>query len=362
MTAGTIIRRNYYYRGATPELAVKTIEWRADSVRMIDQRLLPNRQVIRIYREYREVAEAIRTMVIRGAPAIGVAAAMGAALGFKGYAGKRALVRFEVVAKTLKATRPTAVNLAWALERMRRVLGENLELTAPALFRRMRAEAIAIHDEDIAANRALGNHGAVLIGKTATVLTHCNAGALATAGYGTALGVIRAAHEAGKKVNVFADETRPFLQGARLTAWELHKDRIPVTVIADNMAGSLLSSGRVDCVIVGTDRTAANGDVANKIGTYPLAVLARRHKVPFYVAAPLSSIDLDCASGARIPIEQRAAKEISEFAGKQVTPKGVAIFNPAFDVTPAELVTAIITERGVAYPPYSKSLAKLKGR
>jgi len=327
---------------------------------MIDQRLLPNREVIRIYRDYRTVAQAIRTMVIRGAPAIGVAAAMGAALGFKGYAGKRAQARFEVVAKTLKATRPTAVNLVWALERMRRVLEENLELGTPALFRRMRAEAIAIHDEDIAANRALGKQGAVLIGKTATVLTHCNAGALATAGYGTALGVIRAARDAGKKIDVFADETRPFLQGARLTAWELHKDHIPVTVIADNMAGSLLGSGRVDCVIVGTDRTAANGDVANKIGTYPLAVLARRHNVPFYVAAPLSSIDLDCSSGALIPIEQRAAKEISEFAGKQVTPKGVAIFNPAFDVTPAELVTAIITERGVAYPPCGKSLAKLK--
>ncbi len=327
---------------------------------MIDQRLLPNREVFRVYNDYRAVAQAIRTMVIRGAPAIGVAAAMGAALGFKGYAGKQAQARFEVVAKALKATRPTAVNLAWALERMGRVLEENLDLTAPALFRRMRTEAIAIHDEDIAANRALGNHGATLIGETATVLTHCNAGALATAGYGTALGVIRAAHDAGKKIDVFADETRPFLQGARLTAWELQKDRIPVTVIADNMAGSLLSSGRVNCVIVGTDRTAANGDVANKIGTYPLAVLARRHKVPFYVAAPLSSIDLSCASGTQIPIEQRAAKEISEFAGKQITPKGVAIFNPAFDVTPAELVTAIITERGVAYPPYGKSLAKLK--
>jgi methylthioribose-1-phosphate isomerase len=327
---------------------------------MIDQRLLPNREVVRTYRDYRGVAEAIRTMVIRGAPAIGVAAAMGAALGFKGYAGKRAQTRFAAVATALRATRPTAVNLAWALERMRTVLEANLGLNADALFRRMRAEAIAIHDEDIAANRALGNHGAVLIGKTATVLTHCNAGALATAGYGTALGVIRAACEAGKKIDVFADETRPFLQGARLTAWELHKDRIPVTVIADNMAGSLLSSGRVDCVIVGTDRTAANGDVANKIGTYPLAVLAKRHNVPFYVAAPLSSIDLACASGAQIPIEQRSANEISEFAGKRVTPKGVEIFNPAFDVTPAELVTAIITERGIAYPPYSTSLAKLK--
>ena len=341
-------------------MGVKTIEWRADTVRMIDQRLLPNREMIRTYHDYRGVAQAIRTMVIRGAPAIGVAAAMGAALGLKGYTGKRALSRFEKVANTLRATRPTAVNLAWALERMHRVLAANLELSAPALFRRMRAEAIAIHDEDIATNRALGNHGAKLIGKSATILTHCNAGALATAGYGTALGVVRAARAAGKKVEVFADETRPFLQGARLTAWELHKDSIPVTVIADNMAGSLLSSGRVDCVIVGTDRTAANGDVANKIGTYPLAVLARRHRVPFYVAAPLSSIDLDCAGGIQIPIEQRSPQEITQFAGKQITPKGVGIFNPAFDVTPAELVTAIITERGVAYPPYSKSLTELK--
>src|SRR5271167_5266463 len=288
---------------------------------MIDQRLLPNREVIRTYRDYRGVAEAIRTMVIRGAPAIGVAAAMGAALGFKDYAGKRTQARFETVARTLQATRPTAVNLAWALERMRAVLQANLELGAPALFRRMRAEAIAIHDEDIAANRALGNHGAVLIGKTATVLTHCNAGALATAGYGTALGVIRAARDAGKKIEVFADETRPFLQGARLTAWELHKDRIPVTVIADNMAATVLSQNKISCVIVGTDRTAANGDVANKIGTYPLAVMARRHGVPFYVAAPLSSIDLNCASGEAIPIEERDAKEIVEFAGKQVAPK-----------------------------------------
>src|SRR5271168_915584 len=341
-------------------MAVMTIEWRADTVRMIDQRLLPAREVIRTYRDYRGVAEAIRTMVIRGAPAIGVAAGMGVALGIKGTAGAQARKRFAMVARALRATRPTAVNLAWAVDRMGRALDESLALDAAELFHRMRAEAIAIYDEDLAANRALGRFGAELIGDPATVLTHCNAGALATAGYGTALGVIRAARDAGKKIEVFADETRPFLQGSRLTAWELHKDRIPVTVIADNMAGSLLSSGRVDCVIVGTDRTAANGDVANKIGTYPLAVLARRHNVPFYVAAPLSSIDLDCISGEQIPIEQRAAKEISEFAGKQVTPKGVAIFNPAFDVTPAELVTAIITERGVAYPPYLKSLAALK--
>ncbi|HEY6419518.1 MAG TPA: S-methyl-5-thioribose-1-phosphate isomerase [Candidatus Binataceae bacterium] len=340
--------------------AVKTIEWRADSVRMIDQRLLPAREVIRTYRDYRGVAEAIRTMVIRGAPAIGVAAAMGVALGIKGASGERARTRFASVAKTLRATRPTAVNLAWAVARMGRILEDNLSLDANKLFRRMREEALAIYEEDLAANRALGRFGAELLSDPSTVLTHCNAGALATAGYGTALGVVRAAREAGKKIEVFADETRPFLQGSRLTAWELHKDKIPVTVIADSMAATVLARGDIDCVIVGTDRTAANGDVANKIGTYPLAVMARRHSVPFYVAAPLSSIDLDCSSGASIPIEQRSGRELTEFAGKQITPKGVATFNPAFDVTPAELVTAIITERGVAYPPFGESLRALK--
>jgi methylthioribose-1-phosphate isomerase len=224
----------------------------------------------------------------------------------------------------------------------------------------MRAEAIAIYDEDLAANRALGSFGASLIGDPATVLTHCNAGALATAGYGTALGMIRAARDAGKTIQVFADETRPFLQGSRLTAWELHKDRIPVTVIADNMAATVLAQNKIDCVVVGTDRTAANGDVANKIGTYPLAVMARRHGVPFYVAAPLSSIDLDCPNGASIPIEERSGLELTEYGGKQIAPKGVRTFNPAFDVTPAELVTAIITERGIAYPPYTESLRALK--
>jgi methylthioribose-1-phosphate isomerase len=285
---------------------------------------------------------------------------MGVALGLKGSSGARARVRFIQVAKALKATRPTAVNLAWAVDRMGRVLEENLTLDAAGLARRMRDEAIAIHAEDIAANRALGHHGATLLGRSATVLTHCNAGALATAGYGTALGVVRAAREEGKEVRVYADETRPFLQGSRLTAWELRKDRIPVTIIADNMAASVLREGRIDCVIVGTDRTAANGDVANKIGTYPLAVMAERHGVPFYVAAPLSSVDLECASGEQIPIEQRGPKELTEFAGRQIAPKGVGVFNPAFDVTPAELVTAIITERGIAYPPYTKSLAALK--
>jgi methylthioribose-1-phosphate isomerase len=342
------------------EVAVKTIEWRADTVRMIDQRLLPAREVIRTYRDYRGVAEAIRTMVIRGAPAIGVAAAMGVALGIKGTSGPGARKRFATVTKALKATRPTAVNLVWAVERMGSVLDANASLDAAKLFRRMRAEAIAIYNEDLAVNRAMGKFGAELIGDPATVLTHCNAGALATAGYGTALGVIRAAREAGKKIAVFADETRPFLQGSRLTAWELHKDRIPVTVIADNMAATVLSQHKISCVIVGTDRTAANGDVANKIGTYPLAVMARRHGVPFYVAAPLSSIDLNCHDGTAIPIEERSGSELTEYGGKQIAPKGVATFNPAFDVTPAELVTAIITERGVAYPPYTESLRALK--
>lgn len=343
-------------------MAVKTIEWRADTVRMIDQRLLPVREVIRTYHDYRGVAEAIRTMVIRGAPAIGVAAAMGVALGIKGTAGAQARKRFEVVAKTLKETRPTAVNLAWAVERMGMVLEENLALDAIKLFRRMRAEAISICAQDIAANRSLGRFGAELIGNPSTVLTHCNAGALATAGYGTALGVVRAAREAGKKIQVFADETRPFLQGSRLTAWELRKDRIPVTVIADNMAATVIAQHKIDCVVVGTDRTAANGDVANKIGTYPLAVMARRHGVPFYVAAPLSSIDLDCPDGAAIPIEERSGLELTEFNGKQIAPKGVQTFNPAFDVTPAELVTAIVTERGIAYPPYITSLRTLKNK
>ncbi|HJU10957.1 MAG TPA: S-methyl-5-thioribose-1-phosphate isomerase [Candidatus Binataceae bacterium] len=341
-------------------MAVKTIEWRADSVRMIDQRLLPNREVIRTYRDCRGVARAIQTMVIRGAPAIGVAAAMGVALAIRGTTGERARVRFEHAASLLKATRPTAVNLAWAVERMGRALEANLGLSPAQLYRRMRDEAIAICEEDIAANRMLGQHGAALLDSPANVLTHCNAGALATAGYGTALGVIRAAREAGKEVKVFADETRPFLQGSRLTAWELHKDHVPVTIIADNMAATLLRKGEVSCVIVGTDRTAANGDVANKIGTYPLAVMAQRHHVPFYVAAPLSSIDLKCASGDDIPIETRPSIELTEFAGKSIAPKGVEVFNPAFDVTPAELVTAIVTEHGIAYPPFGESLPALK--
>ena len=342
-------------------MAINTVQWRADTVRMIDQRLLPGREVYRVYKDYRGVADAISSMVIRGAPAIGVAAAMGVALGLKGTSGARAKARFKIVARRLKAARPTAVNLAWAVDRMGRVLDQNAALETAALFARLRDEAIAIYHEDLAANRALGAFGAALINDNpAQILTHCNAGALATAGYGTALGIVRAAREAGKRISVIADETRPFLQGSRLTAWELKKDRIPVTLIADNMAGMVLSRGGVSCVIVGADRVAANGDVANKIGTYPLAVMAQRHGVPVYVAAPLSSIDLNCPTGAQIPIEERAASELTEIAGRRIAPAGVGTFNPAFDVTPAELVTAIVTERGVARPPYDKSLAALK--
>jgi methylthioribose-1-phosphate isomerase len=346
-----------------PVVAINTVQWRADRVRMIDQRLLPGREVYRVYKDYRGVAGAIRSMVIRGAPAIGVAAAMGVALGLKGTRGAGAQARFAVVARTLKAARPTAVNLAWAVDRMGRVLEQNLALDSRALFAALRREAIAIYQQDLAANRALGQFGAALIkDDPAQILTHCNAGALATAGYGTALGIVRAARDAGKRISVIADETRPFLQGARLTAWELKKDRIPVTLIADNMAGMVLARGGVSCVIVGTDRVAANGDVANKIGTYPLAVMARRHGVPLYVAAPLSSIDFNCSTGAQIPIEERAASELAEIAGRRIAPSGVRIFNPAFDITPAELVTAIVTERGVARPPYEKSLAELRTR
>jgi methylthioribose-1-phosphate isomerase len=344
-------------------VAINTVQWRADSVRMIDQRLLPGREVYRVYKDYRGIAAAIRAMVVRGAPAIGVAAAMGVALGLKGTSGKRAQQRFAIVARTLKAARPTAVNLEWAVDRMGRALDAHLSLEARALFAVLRDEAIAIYQEDLAANRALGAFGAALINDDpAQILTHCNAGALATAGYGTALGVVRAAREAGKRVSVIADETRPFLQGARLTAWELKKDHIPVTLIADNMAGMVLARGGVSCVIVGTDRVAANGDVANKIGTYPLAVMARRHGVPFYVAAPLSSIDLNCPTGAAIPIEERDPSELTEIGGRRIAPAGIHIFNPAFDVTPAELVTAIVTERGVARPPYGESLAGLKNQ
>ena len=340
----------------------KTLEWTEAGVRFIDQRRLPTEEVYVTARNYLQVAEAIRNMTVRGAPAIGVAAAMGIALGMRGAedADPVALTeKFEEIARTLAATRPTAVNLFWAIERMRQRFQESRTLPLPQLKQALITEAQRMYVEDIAACEAMGRHGATLLPASGGVLTHCNAGALATCGYGTALGVIRAAVEAGKKINVYADETRPFLQGARLTAWELMKDGIPTTVISDNMAGAMMGQGRIGAVVVGADRIAANGDVANKIGTYSVAILAREHGIPFYVAAPFSTIDLDTASGEQIPIEQRAAREVTHLGERQVTPDGVRIENPAFDVTPHRYVTAIITERGVAREPYGESLAAL---
>jgi methylthioribose-1-phosphate isomerase len=340
---------------------VETIEWTEAGVVMIDQRRLPVDEQYVTCRNYEEVAEAIRAMVIRGAPAIGVAAAMGVALGVL-QADERDLDRsFSVICDTLARTRPTAVNLFWAIERMWR-LYESLRGRPVAEVRaRLVEEARRIKCEDIAINRDIGRHGAALVPDGKTVLTHCNAGALATAGYGTALGVIRAAVEAGKKIDVFADETRPFLQGARLTVWELLQDNIPTTLITDNMAGHFLKSGRIGCVVVGADRIAANGDVANKIGTYALAVLAKENGVPFYVAAPVSTFDLTLDSGDRIPIEQRAASEVTHVFGVAVAPENIAVENPAFDVTPARYVTAIVCERGVVRPPFEQSLRDTLG-
>jgi methylthioribose-1-phosphate isomerase len=316
------------------------LRWQGGRLELIDQRRLPAEEVWLSYGDYREVARAIREMVVRGAPAIGCAAAFGYALGV------RAGVPREEVLATLRATRPTAVNLFWALDRVHRAADPE-------------AEAIAIWRDDIDRCLRIGAHGARLMPDVGAVLTHCNAGALATGGYGTALGVIRAARAGGKQIHVLADETRPFLQGARLTAWELARDGIPVTLITDNMAGALMARGEVQAVVVGADRIARNGDAANKIGTYSVAVLAREHGIPFYVAAPLSTVDLDTLDGAHIPIEERAAEEVTHLAGVRVAPAGVGVRNPAFDVTPARLVRAIITEAGVAEPPYEQSLARL---
>jgi len=335
---------------------VETIERTADGVVMIDQRLLPRQQVFVTFRTYQEVAEAIQTMVIRGAPAIGVASAMGVALGVQQGAD------FETVCQTLAATRPTAVNLFWGIERMRRLRAELEGRPAAEIAREMMAEAQQVRREDIALCQSIGRHGAPLVPDNKTVLTHCNAGALATAGYGTALGVIRAAVESGKKIDVFADETRPFLQGARLTAWELQQDGIPTTIITDNMAGHFLLSGRIGCVVVSADRIASNGDVANKIGTYSVAVLAKENGVPFYVAAPVSTFDLSIESGDQIPIEQRPASEVTHVFGVPIAPENIEVQNPAFDVTPSRYVTAIICEHGVARAPYKQSLAALASK
>jgi len=338
---------------------VETIQWTSSGVVMIDQTRLPHEESYVTCATYEEVAEAIRSMVIRGAPAIGVAAAMGIALGVAQANGSDLDAQFEKVYSTLARTRPTAINLFWAIDRMKRVFAESRGLPLPQLRQRLIAEAQQIRLEDIAINQAIGRYGAALVPDGKTVLTHCNAGALATAGYGTALGVIRAAISAGKKIDVFADETRPFLQGSRLTVWELQQDGIPATLITDNMAGHFLKSGRIGCVVVGADRIAANGDVANKIGTYSLAVLARENGIPFFVAAPISTLDLTRASGDDIPIELRTAAEVTHVFGVPVAPEGTVVENPAFDVTPNRYVSAIITERGVARAPYLESLRGL---
>jgi len=341
---------------------IKTLEWTDAGVRFIDQTKLPLEETYVICKNYEEVAEAIRTMIVRGAPAIGVAAAMGVALGTL-HSKANTLPEFErefdTICNVLAGTRPTAVNLFWAIRRMRDKFEQLRSQPVETIQQELVAEAQRMLVEDIASNEAMGKHGAVLMPSSGGVLTHCNAGALATAGYGTALGVIRAAVESGKQIQVFADETRPFLQGSRLTAWELMKDGIPTTLIADNMAGAMMRLGKIDAVIVGADRIAANGDVANKIGTYTVAVLAKEHGIPFYVAAPISTVDLNTTDGSKIPIEQRAATEVTHLAGKQIAPDAVRVENPAFDVTPSKYVTAIITEFGVARAPYQESLARL---
>src|SRR5579863_4185088 len=342
--------------GPVAELMIETIQWTDSGVVMIDQTRLPLEEVYVTCTHHVQVADAIRSMVIRGAPAIGVAAAMGIALGMQ---EATSIAQFDEICETLRRTRPTAVNLFWAIERMRRVFTELAGREFPEIREKLIGEAIQIRLEDIASNECIGKNGAPLIPDGKTVLTHCNAGALATAGYGTALGVIRAAIASGKKIDVFADETRPFLQGARLTLWELQHDNIPATLITDNMAGHFLHSGRIGCVVVGADRIAANGDVANKIGTYSVAVLAKENNVPFYVAAPISTLDLSLASGTQIPIEERASSEVTHVHGVAVAPDGVRVENPAFDVTPARYVTAIICERGVARPPYEESLRNM---
>src|ERR1700716_23029 len=341
---------------------IQTLQWTPNGVVFIDQTKLPTEEVYVTCKTHEQVANVIRIMVVRGAPAIGVAAAMGIALAVKNSKAESVgdLKRdFAQACDIIGKTRPTAVNLFWAIRRMQEKF-ERIRIRPIAQIKQtLIEEAQRMHAEDIAANKAMGRHGATLMPSAGGVLTHCNAGALATCGYGTALGVIRAAVEQGKKIHVFADETRPFLQGSRLTAWELMKDGIPTTVISDNMAGAMMSQGKIGAIVVGADRIAANGDVANKIGTYTVAILAKEHGIPFYVAAPISTVDLACTDGSKIPIEQRNSKEVSHIAGKQMVPDGVEIENPAFDVTPAKYVTAIITEKGIARAPYADSLQSL---
>jgi methylthioribose-1-phosphate isomerase len=341
---------------------IQTLEWTDSGVRFIDQTKLPTEETYVLCKTHQQVADVIRNMVVRGAPAIGVAAAMGIALGVKNSTAStvgQLKAELDEISDVIGKTRPTAVNLFWAIARMRDHF-ESLRIRPlPQIKQALIEEARRMHAEDIRANQAMGRHGAALMPASGGVLTHCNAGALATCGYGTALGVIRAAIEQGKKIHVYADETRPFLQGSRLTAWELMKDGIPTTVISDNMAGAIMKQGKIGAVVVGADRIARNGDVANKIGTYTVAVLAHEHGIAFYVAAPFSTIDLATSDGGKIPIEQRSAREVTHIAGQQMVPEGVQVENPAFDVTPAKYVTAIITERGIARAPYERSLRKL---
>lgn len=350
---------------------IRTVFWQDGAVGMIDQKALPLEERYLVLRKWEDVAAAIRDLTVRGAPAIGVAAALGIALGLRSLpvSPDRDLAdSFERICDAFARTRPTAVNLFWAIERMRRrfraALAENPGVSETDRFQGIREvllrEAVAIHDEDIAANRAMGLHGRVLLEDGDGVLTHCNAGALATAGYGTALGVIRAAHEEGKRLTVYVDETRPVLQGARLTAWELMKEGIPAVLITDNMAASLMKRGTIRKVITGADRIAANGDAANKIGTYGVAVLAEAHGIPFFIAAPLSTVDPATPDGDAIPIEERDPSEVTTLAGRRIAPEGIAVCNPAFDVTPARRIAAIVTEAGIARPPYGKSLAELR--
>ena len=344
---------------------IPTLAWTPEGVRFIDQTRLPLEESYVLATTCEQVAEVIVTMVVRGAPAIGVSAAYGIALGAlrtTAATPQEFAPEFDRICALLASTRPTAVNLFWAIDRMKRLFANLLDSGAPLdqIKLRILAEAHAMYQEDIAACKTMGAFGGALLPQEGGVLTHCNAGALATCGYGTALGVIRSAVEQGKRIHVFADETRPFLQGARLTAWELMADGIPTTVICDNMAASLMRSGRIQAVVVGADRIAANGDVANKIGTYNVAILAHEHGIPFYVVAPWSTIDLATATGEAIPIEERPAIEVTHHGGKQLTPNGVGICNPAFDVTPAKYVTAIVTERGVLRAPYAESLSKMK--
>ena len=344
---------------------IQTLEWTEQGVRFIDQTKLPMEEVYVTCTTHEQVADVIRNMVVRGAPAIGVAAAMGIALGVSNSKAESTgdLKRdLDQICDLIGKTRPTAVNLFWAIRRMREKFESIRICPIPQIKQDLIAEARRMHAEDIAANQAMGRHGATLMPSAGGVLTHCNAGALATAGYGTALGVIRAAVEQGKKIHVYADETRPFLQGSRLTAWELMKDGIPTTVISDNMAGAMMKQGKIGAIVVGADRIAANGDVANKIGTYTVAILAREHNIPFYVAAPISTVDLACSDGSGIPIEQRNAREVTHIGGKQMVPNGVEVENPALDVTPAKYVAAIITEKGIARAPYEDSLRRLAGR